>query len=300
MDYNKIFDLCTQSINDWSINTMQQNGIKFDIASVNAPYLQFLNHRGKLISNKPRVVSYSSTFQINEENREGLNNLVSDIKHGNDINKHLSKLINNAKIPDGMLDHFGCKHFHLGNVLEGAFIKRTGEIALAFVSDDEIFFIEAKTHGGNTSQLIWFEQSVVEILHNERPSLISKYKVEGFKDITPKFTDPNDIKTMRGINVNTYIIIDDTTAYSPMNLGSTLGGLGVELTMKYIHIQKSMSRAIHDFLNNFENDFENVTINNIKVYDLQAIDYGVFNHFKVDIDYTNDNYDKKHTQPFNA
>lgn len=302
MDYNQIFDKCDIAINDWAISQMQQKRVKFSRDSDNPPYCQYLNYLSKLISTKPRAVSQSSKFNIDDANIDGFNNLKSDIVQGKDINPYLSKLINVAKKSDGMLDHFGCKHFHLGNELEnnGVFVERTGPLAIGFVTDSEVFFIDVKTHTKDQDDTLWYEQDIVETIHQERPDLISRFKLEGFKDITPKFDTPEQIKAMRDINVNTHIVIDNTTAYAPMNLGNTLGGLGIQLTMSYIDTKKTMAKAIYGFLNDFKNNVKNVTINNIEVHDLHANNSESFNHFKVDMDYQIGADDKKHTQPFNA
>lgn len=300
MDYNQIFDKCDIAINEWAISQMQQKRVKFSRNSDNSPYCQYLNYLSKLISTKPRAVSQSSKFNIDDAYIDGFNNLKSDIVQGKDINPYLSKLINVAKKSDGMLDHFGCKHFHLGNELEnnGVFVERTGPLAIGFVTNDEIFFIDVKTHTKDQDDTLWYEQDVIEIIHQERPDLIERFKVTGFKDISPKFDTPEQIKAMRDINVNTHIVIDNTTAYAPMNLGNTLGGLGIQLTMNYINTKKAMAQAIYSFLNDFKNNVKNVTINNIEVYDLHANNSESFNHFKVDMDYQIGADDKKHTQPF--
>lgn len=300
MDYNQIFDKCDIAINEWAISQMQQKSVKFSRNSDNSPYCQYLNYLSKLISTKPRAVSQSSKFNIDDAYIDGFNNLKSDIVQGKDINPYLSKLINVAKKSDGMLDHFGCKHFHLGNELEnnGVFVERTGPLAIGFVTNDEIFFIDVKTHTKDQDDTLWYEQDVIEIIHQERPDLIERFKVTGFKDISPKFDTPEQIKAMRDINVNTHIVIDNTTAYAPMNLGNTLGGLGIQLTMNYINTKKAMAQAIYSFLNDFKNNVKNVTINNIEVYDLHANNSEFFNHFKVDMDYQIGADDKKHTQPF--
>lgn len=72
---------------------------------------------------------------------------------------------------DRFLDDYGCVHFHLGERLDGKYIKRTGPVALAFVTDDEIFFIETKPHGKDFPYT-WSNKSVLEILHRERDHIL--------------------------------------------------------------------------------------------------------------------------------
>lgn len=280
---------------------MQQKRVKFSRNSDNSPYCQYLNYLSKLISTKPRAVSQSSKFNIDDAYIDGFNNLKSDIVQGKDINPYLSKLINVAKKSDGMLDHFGCKHFHLGNELEnnGDFVERTGPLAIGFVTNDEIFFIDVKTHTKDQDDTLWYEQDVIEIIHQERPDLIERFKVTEFVDISPKFDTPEQIKAMRDIGVNTHIVIDDTTAYAPMNLGNTLGGLGIQFTLKYNSTKSTMTRTIYNFLNEFKTNSENVIFNDIEVYDLQANNLGTINHLKADIHYQISSKNQKHTLSIN-
>lgn len=297
---NEIFAMCNKLINDWAIHTMQEMGVQFDVNSNNAPYLQLLNHQKKLIQPKPRKVSYAANFKVSDENSEGIKNLVASIENGDDVNKYLSKLIFKGNISDGMLDHFGCKHFHLGNEQVGDFIKRTGEIALAFVTDDEIFFIETKLHGKDHA-LIWYEDNVIRILHNERPDLIKKFKAKYMKNISPSPSNPEDLKKMRDINVNNYVVIDNETAYAPINLGNTLGGLGIEFTQLYIAHAKSIFNTIYKTLNDFSAHHKgSAVIKNIEIYDLASNDCKNFNHFKLDIHYVQHSLSKKFTQEFNC
>ncbi|ENU18662.1 hypothetical protein F994_02789 [Acinetobacter bohemicus ANC 3994] len=295
---HEVFGMCNKLINDWAIHTMQQMDVQFDIDSDNAPYLQFLNYQRKIIQPKLRKVSYATNFKVSDENSEGIKNLIGSIEKGDDINKYLSKLILKGNISDGMLDHFGCKHFHLGNKQANDFVKRTGEIALAFVTDAEIFFIEAKLHGKD-HPLIWYEDSVIRILHNERPDLIAEFKSKYMKNISPNFSNPEDLKKMRDMNVNNYVVIDNETAYS-INLGNTLGGLGFEFTQIYISHSRLMFSTIYKTLDAFSTYHKgSAVVKSIELYDLISDDFKIFSQFKLDIHYVQNNQSKKFTQEFN-
>ena len=300
MDYSQIFEKCNIAINEWAISQMEQKGVKFSRNSDNPPYCQYLNYQSKIISTKPRNVSLSSKFNIDDANLEGFNNLKSDIAQGKDINPYLSKLINVAKKSDGMLDHFGCKHFHLGKELEtnGVFIERTGPLAIGFVTNREIFFIDVKTHTQDQDDTLWYEQDVIEIIHQERLDLIEKFKVTGFKDISPKFDTPEQIKAMRDINVNTPIVIDENTAYGPINFGNTVAGLGIEFTQKLIALTKKMTKQVYDLIKDPKIISEDLEIISVQVYNLVSNDDQFIDLFKVDIEYRGDYLEGTITQDF--
>ncbi len=224
-------------INSWAKDQLILKSINFNDSGKIPFFVQYLNYLSKLISSKPRRVNKARNFEVTPENNDGFMELVNAFESGLDINPYLSKGILNAKSIDGMLDNFGIKHFHLGEVIENGFIKRTGEVALGFVTNDEVFFIISKQHGKGHGD-IWYEKDVLEIIHKEKPKLIEHCKVKYMTDISPIISDTNDIKSNRNANINSGITLDDGSVYMPNNLGQTLAGFGMEHTMKMQYIAK--------------------------------------------------------------
>lgn len=130
-----------KTINNWAKEQLILKNINFNNSGKVPFFVQYLNYLSKLISSNPRTVEKARNFEINPENYDGFMELVNGFELGLDINPYLSKGILSAEKVDGMLDNFGVKHFHLGNEIENNFFKRTGEIALAIITDDEVFFI---------------------------------------------------------------------------------------------------------------------------------------------------------------
>ena len=126
-------------IDDAAIHFFTQKGYKFE--NKYSAFIQYVNLQLKLIQPSPRKVSYSTCFNVSDKNKSGFNILVQNIENGSDVNRYLSKLSVEPGYSDDLLDNFGVKHFHLGEQLQGDFIERTGEIALSFVTKNEIFFI---------------------------------------------------------------------------------------------------------------------------------------------------------------
>jgi hypothetical protein len=228
------------ALNDWAKSELLSKNIKFN--ENKDQFIQYLNYFNKLISNNKRKVSCSKCFKVSDENESGLNKLIKKMEKGEDVNCHLSKLIGNAENIDYLLDGYGIKHFHLGVEKEGNFIKRTGELALGFITKEEVFFITTKNHGDDT----WYGKDVLEILHKERPDLIEHAKVRGVCGVEPKITSVEDIKLCRKNQLSIAIELDDGTVYFQNDLGTTLAGYSSSHIFNQQHIAESIMNYINE------------------------------------------------------
>lgn len=228
------------ALNDWAKSELLSKNIKFN--ENKDQFIQYLNYFNKLISNHKRKVSCSKCFKVSDENESGLNKLIKKMEKGEDVNCHLSKLISNAENIDYLLDGYGIKHFHLGVEKEGNFIKRTGELALGFITKEEVFFITTKNHGDDT----WYGKDVLEILHKERPDLIEHTKVRGVCGVEPKITSIADIKYCRKNQLSIAIELNDGTVYFQNDLGTTLAGYSSSHFFNQQHIAESIMNYINE------------------------------------------------------
>ena len=87
------------------------------------------------------MLFYLSNFLFLPKIKKGFDRLKEKLINGEDVNAYLSKSSIIANSVDGMLDNFGIKHFHLGEMVKNDFIERTGEIALGLVTDSEVFLL---------------------------------------------------------------------------------------------------------------------------------------------------------------
>lgn len=236
-----------EMISNWSKEQLIEKHISFDKSGKIPFFIQYLNYLSKSITSKPRKVSKAKSFEVNSENQEGFDKLVNSIKLGLDVNLYLSKLVLNTKIVDGMLDNFGIKHFHLGKDIEDEFFKRTGEIALAIVTDYEVFFITSKQHGKGYGH-IWYEKDVIEVIHKERPDLIEHCKDTMFEELSNNISETSDIKTLRDKNINTAITLDDGTSYFPFNLGQSSAGFPIMSSLKMIDVVQDLQSLVNNVI----------------------------------------------------
>ena len=239
-------------VNNWAKDKFIKENIDYDESGEVPYFIQYLNYRSKLVIAKPRNVVLSKQFSISSENKKGFDRLKEKLINGEDVNAYLSKSSIIANSVDGMLDYFGIKHFHLGEIVKNDFIKRTGEIALGLVTDSEVFFVVSKQHGKGYGD-IWYEKDVLEIIHKEKPNLISHCKVENMIEISPTISDTKDIKYYRNSNINGAITLDDGSTYMPFNLGQTLAGYGVGHTLYMQHIAKTIFDLANNSLKNNKN-----------------------------------------------
>jgi hypothetical protein len=243
-------------------------------------YMQLSNYLSKIIKAIPRKVTISKKFTIPKDCLLGYKNLVKKIKIGQDINAHLSKGIENTMFSDRFLDDYGCVHFHLGSTLERGYIKRTGPVALAFVTDQEIFFIETKFHG-NDYPYTWTDKSVLEILHKERPHFIARNKVSTLKDISPSISNAETIKNLRSNGYGFGVTLNDGTVYMPSKFGPVSvksSNKKKTSTLASEHLQRLMhaTREIYFLLNKYVREFKlknNCIIMNIEIMDLVSDKY---------------------------
>ncbi|USA53837.1 hypothetical protein NDN13_01195 [Acinetobacter sp. C32I] len=280
-------DDATQALEDWAESQLIAENLKYKKRKDKYStlyFFQYLNALSKLTAIKPRTVSLSSSFAVSDENQAGFVNLVACIESGGDINPYQNKTTIQGNFLDGMYNDFGIKHFHLGAQQENGsdYIERTGEVALAIITDDEVFFIISKMHGIGFED-VWYEPDVLEILHSERPDLIEHSKVE-YLEIKGDPTTVHEIKSFRDIGAIKPIILQDGTAYEPYNGGKSISGHPYEHTVLYTYNIRLIQKEADDILAPFKNDTSKTAT--LKVLKL-AVDYnnrvtGV--EFKLEVD----------------
>ncbi|HCA5261441.1 TPA: hypothetical protein MW256_003649, partial [Acinetobacter baumannii] len=199
----------------------------------------------KLIQPRPRKVIFSKKFCVPVLLEKGLTKLINKLEQGQDVNGYLSKSSINMTKEDGLLNDFGIYHFHLGINYDGNFISRTKEVAFAYINTDTVFFIEAPAHGysNDVDKLLWFRARYINIIHDEQPHLIERYRVNGIPAIE---VDDQTRKKLRRSNVNTFIPIDDTTSYVSMGFGSVASGMSAKAIIQANEINNEIACYVLD------------------------------------------------------
>lgn len=222
------------ALNNWAKYIMDARNVSYSSDSRIPIFIQYLNYRSKIVFTKPRKVTFSKLFDQQAKqhsNKIAIDKLKIAFEEGKDVNAYLSKDSLNASKFDGLLDYYGVKHFHLGDSIENGFVKRTKDLALVFVNNDEAFFLAIKPHGVDA----WHNSDVLEILNSERPNFLNHVKLHGVSNEGDKIDKLDDIKLLRNFNINTFIPIHDDF-YFPPGGGRTAAGCNVEhvITMDFI------------------------------------------------------------------
>jgi len=94
-----------------------------------------------------RKVFQSQEFTCPIEHAKGLDALKQAFESGADVSLHMSKRLDEPLYKDMLLNDWGVHHFHLGDGLDtDGFIKRTGPVLFARVTEDSVFMIDVKGH----------------------------------------------------------------------------------------------------------------------------------------------------------
>ncbi|HIF9534263.1 TPA: hypothetical protein ACX6S0_002622, partial [Photobacterium damselae] len=145
-------------------------------------------------------------------------------------------------------------HFHLGETMEGNFIKRTGPLLFALLVDNKFYAIGIFDHGS------WADQDLVEIIHRNWPNVIDKYQIKGIVSSSP-LTEQERLY-LRKVNGNSFVTVQDGTTYAPIGAGVVSAGFNVQAV-----ISKDRQRA---FLRSLEEHLESQLENLRDVFERQG------------------------------
>ncbi|MEI6609922.1 MAG: hypothetical protein WCO53_09300 [Deltaproteobacteria bacterium] len=202
--------------------------------------LVYFNAELRRIEKRLRKIEYATGFSCPDELKKGLEVLKNKIETGQDITPNLSKLVLKPQNMDSLLNDWGVHHFHLGEDLEGNFIKRTKPLLFALVTNNIFYVIGIFSHGE------WANDSIVEIIHKNWPESISQYKVKEDVQLSYNLTSEERLK-FRKNQLNSYFQCSDGTLYAPVGGGSVTSGYNVQSTIRMIQ-QKKHLKNLENFL----------------------------------------------------
>jgi hypothetical protein len=202
----------------------------------------YFNALRRRIQQVPRTVHRSTEFSCPSDLLVGLKDLEAKIVAGEDLSPNLSRGLKKAARNDGLLNDWGIYHLHLGTRLEeDGFSVRTDRVLFALITSSSLYEIQVYSHGN------WSNREVVEIIHNNWPDTIDRYRLKGVTDIANTPTSEH-IKQFRDANVNTILKMDDGTIYAPIGGGMMSDGTGID-----VQIQADMHANI---VNNFQDSIK--------------------------------------------
>lgn len=223
----------------------------------------------RMISQKPRTINKHENFVCPSELLNGLSLIEDKIKNGDDLKPHQSKKLKKFDDKDGLLYDWGIYHFHLGTEMDSdGFIKRTGPLLYAMIKDENAYFIGVFNHGA------WTMQEMLKIIHDNWPSAIIQYKLEGVTQLEKNFDD-NEIKHLRGANINTILEIAPSAFYMGPGGGIAGSGDSADAVLRYqnmrrqfVNIEKNLRENPDVYLNQF---FKNLDFSRVDLMDFELV-----------------------------
>lgn len=192
----------------------------------------------RTIEKKPRTIYKAANFSCPVELQAGLSILENKITRGESLFPHQSKSVSNLTSEDCLLYSWSIHHFHLGETLEtGGFIKRTGPVLFAYVTDDAFYMIDIKQHGA------WSDKGLLQTLYDNWPSLLQSWKIDGKPEVN---FNSEEIGQLRKAHINTIVELNDGNSFIGPGYGMTTAGTPVEATLKYSDIMRLIEGFIRD------------------------------------------------------
>lgn len=224
---------------------MLRSGYTWDRNSAHPIFIQYLNLLNREVEPRPRVVHISRGLRCPIEHEEGFSRLIKSFVAGRNVNNYLSSSLLDASYKDGFLDDFGLHHFHLGvgfcdRGKSKGFVKRTGPILIAYVTDAAVYFIGIHGHG------VWGEQSLIEVIHNEWPEILEKFKLIGVLP-SSELLESKERILLRKKGVNSFVAMPDRTVYASIGGGITCAKTNTQSTLDYQKLKFEL-RSVLDVL----------------------------------------------------
>lgn len=212
-------------VNDWLgiLRDILSNHWGYDTSGINnedLPLLYF-NAEKRRPDARPRSVEESDAFSCPPNLQNGWENLRYQVESGADLTAYLSKLVGKLSNKDSMLNDWGVHHFHLGTTMEGDYVKRTGPLLFAMITEKYFYVIGVYKHGS------WADSDIVETLHRNWPEVIQKYEIQNMLSID-RDRSQSERMALRKKNINSFVTVADGTVYGPLGGGMLSNGYNLQ------------------------------------------------------------------------
>lgn len=164
-------------------------------------------------------------FTVPEDVIDGYKLLRQKFLDGIDVTPHLHKAIVDTEGKDAMLFDWGIHHFHLGTIMDGDFIERTGNVLYAVISQSTVYAIGINQHGH------WVD-----------------------KEMLPT---SKGIKKLRSDSINSFVQLSDGSCIMGRGGGLTACSSSIECMRRAINLKRCLlNREDENELNTFNVDQE--------------------------------------------
>lgn len=204
--------------------------------------VHYFNAAQRRITATPRKVLVSDTFHCPAEHLQGWEQIKRSVTEGKDLNPYLSKLIEKVKKTDLLLCDWGVHHLHLGTVLEGQYMARTGPLLFARVTKEVFYAIDIYTHDD------FADAEIVEVIHRNWPKSIEHWILRGIQ--TGGLTT-DQREALRKKRYNSFVQVTDGTTYAPIGGGYSFFGHSIHAITemdKEHHLLENLEQLVSDLI----------------------------------------------------
>lgn len=146
------------------------------------------------------------------DNREYIESLCKKAESGGDLTPHASTLITSIEGKDDMLADWGIYHLHPGHGQKtprsSGFVNRAGELIFVYPHGNDLYFLDILDHGA------WTNFSLIQIIHENWPSIIENYKLKDVLGISHEPTE-SELYELRKNQINSAFRIIDSFYIGP-------------------------------------------------------------------------------------
>ncbi len=165
----------------------------------------------------PRRVLKAKDLACPPEHARSLAKIEHVIQEGDDLTPYFSRKIKSLEYNDGLLNHWGIHHLHLGTELESdGFMQRTERLLFCRFHAGHAYLIDVLPHEGS-----WTLQRLIRTLHDNWPDSIKHLRLHG---IAADHLEDEQVKNLRGRNINHVVGVADGAVYAPLGGGTTGSG----------------------------------------------------------------------------
>lgn len=180
--------------------------------------------------------------------------IIDDIKHGRSLIKYQSRKLKYTDYDDMLLMDWGIQHLHLGsNVESDGFIERTKELLFVRFTNKSAYILDIFEHQQ------WSTLRMLEIIHQNWPESIERFKVTGIVDIS-YCPDEASIMKLRKAGLNYTVKLSDGSYYMGPGGGITAALTPMQVTDKVLYLRRLFRDSFNYISNNFDSICEVVGV----------------------------------------
>lgn len=229
---------------------LNEQGVRIsdaDTSNVGIQYFQFFE---RVISPRPRNVYISrelsdSKETLDEDIKEGLEQLIKSIEKGDPLQPYQSKSILKGGVNDGIFSHWDIHHLHLGLTLEDdEFMSRTGLLLYLIVHTDVTYLLDVREH------YEWENKDFLNIAYKNWPEI---YEKSDINMVNPTLSNNKEyIKKLRKNDINAVFFVTDCGSVilpTGLKLGVTTAGNSLTSRLNFQEYYRYMKESEKRFEN---------------------------------------------------